>query len=62
MLKWHTIAASLEFSTDAMLAETRVIVESKLTELGHEPFGVQVILSDKYKEKFVILQSIGVIK
>ena len=44
--KWHSITASFYLSTNAMLTETRLIVEGKSTELGHELFGVQVILSD----------------
>ena len=44
--KWHSIAASFDLWTNAMLAETRLIVEGKLTEVGHDLFGAQVILSD----------------
>ena len=46
LLKWRAIAASFELSSDATLTETRVIVEGKLSELGHDPFAVQVILSE----------------
>ena len=41
--KWKAIAASFELSSDATLTETQVIVEGKLSELGHDPFAVQVI-------------------
>ena len=54
LLKWRAIAASLELSTDATLAETRLIVEGKLTELGHEPIGVQVILSDTDETLYLV--------
>ena len=38
--KWQSIAVSFGLSTKAALAETHLIVEGKLTELGHDPFGI----------------------
>ena len=61
LLKWRVIAASLELSTDARLAETHLIVEGKLTELGHEPIGVQVILNDT-DETLYLVDKEGIIK
>ena len=43
-----------------MLADKRLIVEGKLTELGHEPIGVQVVLSDD--EDSIIDNEMGIIK
>ena len=43
--KWWAIAELLGLLTDAMLTETRLIVEVK-SELGHEPTGVQIVLRD----------------
>ena len=61
-MKWHAIAASLDLSTDATLTETRVIVEGKLTELGHELVGVQAILSDIDKSLLYLVDEGGIIK
>ena len=52
--KWRSIAASFDLSTEAALAETRLIVEGKLTELGHDPFGIQVVLSDSDNDESVL--------
>ena len=60
--KWRAIAASLELLTDATLAETRLIVEGKLTELGHEPVGVQVVLSDSEESVLYLVDEGGIIK
>ena len=62
LVKWHAIAASLDLSTDATLTETCVIVEGKLTELGHEPVGVQAILSDTDKSLLYLVDKGGIIK
>ena len=60
--KWRAIAASLELSTDATLSETRLIVEGKLTELGHEPIGVQVVLSDGEDSVMYLVDEGGIIE
>ena len=60
--KWQTIAVLLELSTDATLAETRLIVDGKLTELGYEPVGVQVVLSDSEESVLYLVDEGGIIK
>ena len=62
LVKWCTNAASLDLSTDATLTETCIIVEGKLTELGHETVGVQVILSDNDKTLLYLVDIGGIIK
>ena len=62
MHKWRAIAASLKLSTDATLSETRLIVEGKLTELGHEPIGLQVVLSDSEDSVMYLVEEGGIIK
>ena len=62
LLKWRAITASFELSSDAMLTETRVIVEGKLPELGHDPFAVQVILSENDYTILYLVDKGGVIK
>ena len=54
----------MELSTDATLSETRLIVEGKLTELGHEPIGVQlqVVLSDGEDSVMYLVDKGGIIK
>ena len=52
--KWRSIAALFDLSTEAALAETRLIVEGRLTELGHDPFGIQVVLSDSDNDESVL--------
>ena len=53
-------------STDATLTETRLTVESKvegkLTELGHEPIGVQVVLSDSEDSVLYLVDEESVVK
>ena len=62
LYKWQAIAASLELSTNATLTKTRVIVEGKLTKLGHEPIGVQVVLSDSEESVLYLVNEGGIIK
>ena len=45
--------ALFDLSTEATLAETCLIVKGKLTELGHDPFSVQVVLSDSNNDESV---------
>ena len=42
--------------------EIRLIVEGKLTELGHESIGVQVVLSDSEKSVLYLVNEGGIIK
>ena len=60
--KWRAISASFELSSDATLTETRLIVEGKLTELGYDPFAVQVILSETDETALYLVNERGVIK
>ena len=52
--KWQSIAVLFGLSTKAALSETRLIVEGKLTELGHDPFDIQVVLSDSDNDESVL--------
>ena len=60
--KWQAIAESLGLSTNATLTETCLIVEDKLTELGHDPIGVQVVLSDSEDSVLYLVYEEGIIK
>ena len=44
--KWQSIVASFDMSTKAALAETHLTLKGNLTELGHDLFSIQVVLSD----------------
>ena len=60
--KWRAIPESLGLSIDATLTETHLIVEGKLTELGHEPIGVQLVLSDSEDSVMYLVDEEGIIK
>ena len=45
---------TFDLSTEAALAEICLIVEDKLTELGHDWFSIQVVLSDSDNDESVL--------
>ena len=52
--KWRSITTTFDLSTEAALAEICLIVEDKLTELGHDWFSIQVVLSDSDNDESVL--------
>ena len=45
---------SFDLSIEAALTESCLIVEGKLTDIGHDPFSIQVMLSDSNNDESVL--------
>ena len=56
---WRSITAAFELPSDAMLTETRVIVEGKLSELVHDPSTVLIGLSDSDDNTLHLVKGMG---
>ena len=58
----HRIAAALCMLTQASITDTRLMIEGKLEEMGHDPRNVQVVVQEDDGSPLHLVRDAGIIK